>query len=380
MAIGNIQNINIGLPNESAGSDSLYTAFTKTQENFNTLFSCASPYNTFTAGTGITTTEDTPNNAIIIKNSGVTQINAGTGINVSATTGNITISSTGGGNGGGGTVTSVGLQPVSNTRLTVTGGSGNGNAIVSSGVFVIDLANSGVTPGTYTYPTVTVDSTGRITSAVNGANIANVNILPGNGIAVTNNSSNGNYQFTVRNTGVLALSAGSGIQLSGNTGVITITSSTSGGTVTFLNVTSNTLTVTGAPVTQSGTVTIDLPSTISVSGNLVANNVVANGLVVFAGSENLTSGSAANIYVDTSYFTTSGASTATLSATGVVAGQRKTFAMVSHGGDMVITVSNAGWKSGGTGTATFSAVGQACTLQYIDNKWFCVGNNGVTFG
>jgi len=54
--------------------------------------------------------------------------------------------------------------------------------------------------------------------------------------------------------------------------------------------------------------------------------------------------------------------------------------MVTHGGDMVITVSNAGWKSSGTGTATFSAIGQGCTLQYIDNKWFCIGNNGVTFG
>jgi hypothetical protein len=63
-----------------------------------------------------------------------------------------------------------------------------------------------------------------------------------------------------------------------------------------------------------------------------------------------------------------------------VAGQIKTFAMYSASGNMVITVTNAGWKSSGTGTATFSATGQACTLQYINSKWFCIGNNGVVFG
>jgi len=44
---------------------------------------------------------------------------------------------------------------------------------------------------------------------------------------------------------------------------------------------------------------------------------------------------------------------------------------------MVITVTNPGW--GGAGTITFSAVGQACILQYINSKWFCIGNNGAAF-
>ena len=47
--------------------------------------------------------------------------------------------------------------------------------------------------------------------------------------------------------------------------------------------------------------------------------------------------------------------------------------------DMTITVTNAGWKSSGTGTITFDDRGQACTLQYINNKWYCIGNNGATF-
>jgi hypothetical protein len=51
--------------------------------------------------------------------------------------------------------------------------------------------------------------------------------------------------------------------------------------------------------------------------------------------------------------------------------------MVANGGNMVVTVATPGW--GGAGHITFSAVGQGCTLQYIDSKWFCIGNNGAVF-
>jgi len=97
-------------------------------------------------------------------------------------------------------------------------------------------------------------------------------------------------------------------------------------------------------------------------------------------SEDIASGGAANLALTTTYFTTGGSSeTATLAAG--VAGQIKTFAMtVDGGGDMVITVTNAGWKPGGTGTITFDTIGDACTLQYINAKWICIGNNGCVFG
>lgn len=94
-------------------------------------------------------------------------------------------------------------------------------------------------------------------------------------------------------------------------------------------------------------------------------------------TEALANGAAANLAVNTSYFSTTGASTATLAAG--VSGQVKTFAMYTDGGDMVITVTNAGWKSTGTGTITFNDIGDACTLQYINSKWFAIGANGVTF-
>ena len=93
--------------------------------------------------------------------------------------------------------------------------------------------------------------------------------------------------------------------------------------------------------------------------------------------EDLAASGAASLGVTSSYFTTSAAETATLAAG--AAGQIKTFAMYGDGGDMVITVTNAGWKSSGTGTITFTAIGQACTLQYINSKWFCIGNNGCSF-
>jgi len=95
------------------------------------------------------------------------------------------------------------------------------------------------------------------------------------------------------------------------------------------------------------------------------------------GSEDLADAAAASLTKTTSYFSTAAAETATLAAG--TDGQIKVFAMYADTGDMVITVSNAGWKSSGTGTITFSAIGQACTLQYINSKWFVIGNNGAAF-
>ncbi len=46
-------------------------------------------------------------------------------------------------------------------------------------------------------------------------------------------------------------------------------------------------------------------------------------------------------------------------------------------GNTRITVANAAW--GGSNIANLSAVGSACTMQYVNSKWFVIGNNGVTF-
>ena len=99
-------------------------------------------------------------------------------------------------------------------------------------------------------------------------------------------------------------------------------------------------------------------------------------------TQNLGTGSgslgAINLTTTATYFATSGgAATATLAAG--YNGQIKTIMMAADGGDMVVTVTNAGWQASGTGTITFNDIGDAVTLQYINSKWYCVGNNGTAF-
>lgn len=95
------------------------------------------------------------------------------------------------------------------------------------------------------------------------------------------------------------------------------------------------------------------------------------------GSEDLAASAAASTTLTTSYFSTAAAETATLAAG--TNGQIKVFAMAADSGDMVITVTNAGWKASGTGTITFNDIGDACTLLYTNSKWYCIGQNGVAF-
>ena len=366
MSIPGQQTINVGLPNESANSDSLYTAFTKTQENFSNLFACSSPYNTFTAGLGIGVNANL--STVTVTNTGVTSIIAGTNITINQSNGNVTISATGTGGSG---LTSVGVNPVSTSRLVATN-----TPLVTNGNITIDLANSGVTQGTYNNPTLTVDNYGRIVSAANGniaGTVTSVGIVTvsGSGIQVSGGPITGAGNITVTNTGVTRINPGPGIVVSSSNGDVTISTAGLGGTVTSVGVSSSQLVVTGSPVVSSGTINVELPA------NATFTSTVTSARSILSGSEDLAAGAAANLLLDTSRFATAAAETATLAAG--TNGQVKKFAMFGDGGDMVITVTNAGWKSSGTGTMTFNTIGQACTLQYINSKWFCIGNNGVTF-
>lgn len=363
MAISGVQVINIGLQNESAGSDSLYVAFNKTKDNFTTLFSCASPYNTFTGNTGIGITANSNAGTVDILNTGVTSIVAGTGISINQSNGAVTITNTGG-NGNGAGVTSVG---VTSSTLSVSG-----SPIVSAGNITLNLPTYANLAGTYTYPTVTVDTYGRVTAIANAnsvGTVTSVGVTPGTGIQVTGSPITTTGNINIINTGVTRLTAGTGIALSGSNGNVTISTANLGGTVTSVGVSSTSLSVSGSPVTTTGTITVDLNANTTIAGRLTANTAV------LAGSEDLAASAAANLLVTASYFTTSAAETATLAAG--TNGLIKTFMMVADGGDMVITVTNAAW--GGAGTMTFGDVGDACTLQYVNSKWFCIGNNGVTF-
>jgi len=233
MAIPGQQSINIGLPNESTGSDSLYTAFTKTNTNFTTLFANAS---SFTSGNGIT-----------IANS-VISANLVAGNNFSFTTvanGSITIDAIAGGNGS--SITGV----IAGTGLSGGGYSGN---------VTLALATSGVTAGTYTNPTVAIDAYGKITSASNNVvsgTVTSVNLTAGNGMSVSGGPVTSTGSITVTNTGVTSLSAGDKISLNASNGAITISSTAGSGTVTSVGVTSDTLTVTGGPINTIGDIDVE---------------------------------------------------------------------------------------------------------------------------
>lgn len=122
--------------------------------------------------------------------------------------------------------------------------------------------------------------------------------------------------------------------------------------------------------------TDDGGSTIYLSELTRPRNKFTNPLFV-TGSEDLASTAAASLTKTTSYFSTAAAETATLAAG--TDGQVKVLAMAADGGDMVVTVTNAGWKTSGTGTITFDAIGDAVTLLYTNSKWYCIGNNGAVF-
>jgi uncharacterized membrane protein YdcZ (DUF606 family) len=132
---------------------------------------------------------------------------------------------------------------------------------------------------------------------------------------------------------------------------------------------------------QTGTYTYDFTS--STGGAVVASISVfdasQNQDPIYLPSSQSLSGTgglgAVSLTTTATYITTTGVATAALAAG--VNGQIKTIMMLADGGDIVITVTNPAW--GGAGTITLNTVGNAVTLQYISNKWFCIGNNGAVF-
>ena len=205
---------------------------------------------------------------------------------------------------------------------------------------------------------------------------------------VTLNYASGQYQTVTPSTGSITL-AFTNFPESGYFGRLRVAIVVSNTTFTVTLPAAVTLGTTGVQGLSGGVITFnstgtfefdfstyDNGVTITINDVTRANNVLTNPLFLTVG-EDLAASTAASLTKTTSYFTTSAAEATTLAAGSD--GQIKVFAMVADGGDMVITVSNAGWKSSGTGTITFDTIGDACTLMYTSSKWFCIGNNGVTF-
>ena len=205
---------------------------------------------------------------------------------------------------------------------------------------------------------------------------------------VTLNYASGQYQTVAPSTGSVTL-AFTNFPASGYFGILRVQITVSNLAYTVTLPGAVTLGTTGIQGYSGGVITFaatgtfvfdfstsDGGTTVTINDVTRANNVLTNPLFLTIG-EDLAASGAASLVKTTSYFTTSAAETATLAAGSD--GQIKVFAMVADGGDMVITVTNAGWKASGTGTITFDTIGDACTLMYTSSKWFCIGNNGVTF-
>jgi hypothetical protein len=93
-------------------------------------------------------------------------------------------------------------------------------------------------------------------------------------------------------------------------------------------------------------------------------------------AQSFSANGAVNLTTTTTVITSSSNLTGTLAAGS--SGQIKILAYGNtSSGNTLVTVTNAAW--GGSNSANLNAVGSACTLQYINSKWFCIGNNGVTF-
>jgi hypothetical protein len=178
----------------------------------------------FNAGTGIQLTVTSTNDQINITNTGVTSLVAGTAITISGGTGAVTV------NNAGVTAITAGLGM---SRNTATGAV----TIVNEGIIDVDAGN-GISVGARDAATgrVIVTNTApagnayRIFATAGEPNLTarstadTITLIEGAGINITNTIASGAFtnRITLDNTGVLSLTAGNGVTLSGSTGDITI--------------------------------------------------------------------------------------------------------------------------------------------------------------
>ncbi len=196
--------------------------------------------------------------------------------------------------------------------LTLAGGTALSSVASATDTITYNLDDTAVTPGTYTYSTVTVDQQGRLTSASSGSSPGTMSsftlagdsgssqtisdgdtmdIEGGTGIStvagatdkvtITNTGVTSNVAgsgisvsgatgaVTIANTGVTSIVAGTNISISGATGAVTINSTDQFvGTVTSVATSSGTFVdVTGGTITTSGTITGDLSATGTASAS-----------------------------------------------------------------------------------------------------------------
>jgi hypothetical protein len=255
---------------------------------------------------------------------------------------------------------------------------------------ITDLQNNAILKAALTGTTLNNDMNGSPLTNANIADFSAAAVLLGTlAGSVTINYMAGHYQTVTATSGSAVSLAFTNFPSAGNFGLVrvAITINNTASTVILpAAVTIGTSNLQGYSAgtisyDQSGTYTYDF--TTSDGGTTISIfDCSRNQDPIYLPSNQRLSGTGAlgaiSLATTATYIATTGVSTATL-ATGTD-GQLKTVMHSAHVANCVITVSSAGWKTSGTGTITMSAIGQGVTLQYINSKWYCIGNNGCTFG
>jgi hypothetical protein len=246
---------------------------------------------------------------------------------------------------------------------------------------ITDLQNKAVLKSALTGSVLNNNMNGSILSDVQLQDASQTRVALGTlSGSITLNYAAGSYQ-TVTTSGSISLNL-INFPPAGAQGILSLqitVASTSHQVTLPVAVSINTNGITGLStatniMTFAATGTYTLQLSTSDGGSSYVLNQTNNILTPFNHSfDQQTSGSAASLLSTASFVNTAGSGQTATLANGVN-GQVKIFAMVSDGGgNMVITVATAGWKTSGSGTITLSSIGQTVTLRYMSDKWFVIG-------